>query len=196
MQRIFKLATKEEHKVSLGMTEKSSSKIYLFEWIWQSPHFNFVIVQDSGVHIAKITPDKFSVKELAFVAQPSSMVWFEPSLEILLLGTYDGVLHPIYISHYRPKHSTKHLKGPAIKLDLREDIGAGGGKCIQYAFFHRSNTKGINQQTSMLKSQQTEIKKNTIFFAFNSISNLNFLRRGPQEDDIANHRHKILFVNL
>lgn len=81
-------------------------------------------MQDNGIHIVKITGDKFAVNELAFIPHSISMVWFEPSLELLLVGNYEGVLQIIYVSHYRPKHSTKHLKGPTIKVDMREDQGS------------------------------------------------------------------------
>lgn len=48
----------------------------------------------------------------------------------------------------------------------------------------------------MIKRQLTEFKKVSSFFAFNSPTNQNILGKNLRDEDISNHRHKILFVNM
>lgn len=115
------METLEEQKISVVAKGNDSSKIHLFEWIWTSPHYNFVIAQDKGIHIVKITKEDFKLTELAFIPAIISTCWFEPISEILAVTSYHGILQLLYVSRLHTKQTAHLIKGPILTLDISQN---------------------------------------------------------------------------
>jgi len=172
--RVINVETRQELKLSLKSSDKSSS-IIMFDWLWKLfSDAEFFVLDSSSLYLFKVDEKKMTMKQVAHHSLDFNFAWFEPKSEVLILATTTGLLQTIFLD-VNPK--SKKIKGPSFLLDLR---------------MKNKDPKLVEAGTA-----QSYQKWNTPNFSVqSSLRNQDIFQVQGQEIKLENELHKILFVNM